>query len=152
MQNCFTIRVYAIIINTHQQVLVSHEEIEGFAFTKFPGGGLEFGEGTKEALTREVLEETGVEVRVRQHLYTTDFFIANHFNPQEQVFSIYYLAEAVNTCDLQNIPTNAKLHRFRHTNNKIWFEWKAPETLQPHFFTFETEKEALKKLHHFFRL
>jgi 8-oxo-dGTP diphosphatase len=43
----FTIRVYGILLNTNKQVLVSDEHIRGNYYTKFPGGGLELGEGTR---------------------------------------------------------------------------------------------------------
>ena len=41
----FNIRVYGILINDKKQVLVSDEFIRGGYYTKFPGGGLELGEG-----------------------------------------------------------------------------------------------------------
>ncbi|MFN5439619.1 MAG: NUDIX hydrolase, partial [Bacteroidota bacterium] len=41
----FNIRVYGILISDDNQVLVSDEFIRGNYYTKFPGGGLEFGEG-----------------------------------------------------------------------------------------------------------
>ena len=44
----FNIRVYGILINDAKQVLVSDEYIRGTYITKFPGGGLEFGEGTRD--------------------------------------------------------------------------------------------------------
>jgi hypothetical protein len=39
----FNIRVYGILINEQKQVLVADEFIRGNYYTKFPGGGLEFG-------------------------------------------------------------------------------------------------------------
>ena len=55
-------------------VLVADELIHGRYITKFPGGGLEFGEGTLDAIKREMMEETGIEIEVLSHFYTTDFF------------------------------------------------------------------------------
>ena len=48
----FNIRVYGILINEQHQLLVSDEYIRGNYYTKFPGGGLEFGEGTRDCLVR----------------------------------------------------------------------------------------------------
>src|SRR5690606_10059898 len=73
-----------------KQVLVSDELIRGGYYTKFPGGGLEFGEGTRTCLEREFLEEMNLRVEVGDHIYTTDFFQQSAFHPDHQVISIYY--------------------------------------------------------------
>jgi len=75
--------------------LVSDEFIRGNYYTKFPGGGLDFGEGTRDCLKREFKEEMDLEVRVTDHLYTTDFFQMSAFNPEHQIISIYYFVEAL---------------------------------------------------------
>ena len=72
--NNFTIRVYAIIINNKNEILLSDEFQMGMKMTKFPGGGMEFGEGTIDCLKREAIEEFGQEIEVLDHFYTTDFF------------------------------------------------------------------------------
>jgi 8-oxo-dGTP pyrophosphatase MutT (NUDIX family) len=71
-------------------VLVTDERIRGAYYTKFPGGGLEFGEGTRDCMKREFLEEMNLRVEVGAHLYTTDFFQMSAFNPEHQILSIYY--------------------------------------------------------------
>lgn len=85
-----TLRVYGIYINEKKQVLVSDEYIRGDYFTKFPGGGLEYGEGTRDCLKREFMEEMNLKVEVGEHLYTTDFFQASAFRQSQQIISIYY--------------------------------------------------------------
>ncbi len=60
------------------------------------GGGLEFGEGTRECLVREFKEELNLEVEIGEHFYTQDFFIQNAFDPSEQILMIYYLAKTTN--------------------------------------------------------
>jgi len=91
----FNIRVYGILINDDNQVLVSDEFIRGNYYTKFPGGGLEFGEGTRACLEREFMEEMALKVKVEEHLYTTDFFQMSAFNPEHQIVSIYYRVKAL---------------------------------------------------------
>ena len=91
----FNIRVYGILINEDNQVLVSDEFIRGNYYTKFPGGGLEFGEGTRACLEREFMEEMALKVKVEEHLYTTDFFQMSAFNPEHQIVSIYYRVKAL---------------------------------------------------------
>jgi 8-oxo-dGTP pyrophosphatase MutT (NUDIX family) len=56
----FNIRVYGILVNEEKKVLVSDELIRGSYITKFPGGGLEFGEGTRDCLQREFMEEMNI--------------------------------------------------------------------------------------------
>jgi 8-oxo-dGTP diphosphatase len=59
----FNVRVYGILIH-EENVLVSDEYIKGKFITKFPGGGLEFGEGTLDCVVREFKEELGLDVEV----------------------------------------------------------------------------------------
>ena len=91
----FNIRVYGILINQQKQVLVSDELIRGNYYTKFPGGGLEFGEGTRDCLKREFMEEMNLLVEIGEHIYTTDFYQMSAFNPSHQIISIYYQAHAL---------------------------------------------------------
>ena len=91
----FTIRVYGILINEKKQVLLSDEFIRGEYYTKFPGGGLELGEGTRDCLKREFKEEMNLEVQIEDHIYTTDYFQMSAFNPNDQIISIYYFVKAL---------------------------------------------------------
>lgn len=91
----FNLRVYGVLINEQNEVLVSDELIRGSYITKFPGGGLEFGEGTRDCLKREFMEEMDLAVEIGEHIYTTDYFQLSAFNPQHQIISIYYHAKAL---------------------------------------------------------
>jgi ADP-ribose pyrophosphatase YjhB (NUDIX family) len=93
--SAFNIRVYGILRDENNRVLVSDEYIRGMLITKFPGGGLEFGEGTRDCLAREFMEELNLKVEVGHHIYTTDFFQMSAFNPKYQIISIYYEVKAV---------------------------------------------------------
>lgn len=86
----FNIRVYGIAINEKDELLVSDELIRGVQFTKFPGGGLEWGEGTVDCLKREFMEELHQPVEVIEHFYTTDYFQQSAFRHTDQLLSIYY--------------------------------------------------------------
>ena len=88
----FNLRTYAIIID-NGNLLLSKELIKGKESIKFPGGGVEFGEGIIAALKREAMEEMNVELNNIQHFYTTDFFQQSAFNSKDQLISIYYTAK-----------------------------------------------------------
>jgi 8-oxo-dGTP diphosphatase len=97
MTSLFNIRVYGILITPNREVVVSDEFIRGGYFTKFPGGGLEFGEGTRDCLKRELMEEMNLNVEVGDHIYTTDYFQMSAFNPTHQILSIYYYIHPTET-------------------------------------------------------
>ncbi len=91
----FNIRVYGILINENSELLVTDELIRGAKITKFPGGGLEVGEGTIDCLKREFIEECNLRIEVTSHFYTTDFYQQSAFNPNHQIVSIYYIVKAL---------------------------------------------------------
>ena len=92
----FVIRVYGIILNSQNEVLITDEYRQGMQMSKFPGGGMHFGEGTIDCLRREIREEcNGQEIENIRHLYTTDYYQRALFFENAQLISIYYLAEPV---------------------------------------------------------
>lgn len=123
----FNVRVYGILLGENKKVLVSDEFIRGQYYTKFPGGGLEFGEGTRDCLRREFKEEMDLEVRVSDHLYTTDFFQMSAFNPEHQILSIYYFVEALEPI---RAPLRSKPFDFDEREMKIYAEKKETETFR----------------------
>ena len=101
----FNVRVYGLLINDKSEVLVADEAFKnGTRATKFPGGGLELGEGLIDGLVREFKEECGVEVEVTEHFYTTDFFQPSFFDTNSQIISVYYLCKS---SEWQKIKTSA---------------------------------------------
>jgi ADP-ribose pyrophosphatase YjhB (NUDIX family) len=93
----FNVRVYGILLDEEKRLLVSDEFIRGNYITKLPGGGLEIGEGTRDGLAREFMEEANIVVNVGDHFYTTDFFQISAFNNKDQIISIYYLVHTADT-------------------------------------------------------
>ena len=91
----FNVRVYGILINEKKQVLVCDELIKGNKYTKFPGGGLEHGEGTRDCLAREFMEEMNLKVEVLEHIYTTDYYQQSAFFPEHQIISIFYRVKSL---------------------------------------------------------
>jgi ADP-ribose pyrophosphatase YjhB (NUDIX family) len=101
MNHSFNVRVYGILINENKEILISDEYIKGSYITKFPGGGLEYGEGTKDCLKREWMEELSQEIEVKEHIYTTDFFQISAFGDGRQIISIYYYVKQISPFVLQ---------------------------------------------------
>ena len=86
-----TIRVYGLILE-NGSILLTDEFRMGMKMTKFPGGGLDEGEGIIDCLKREIREELNSEITDYQHFYTTDFYQKSLFHPGNlQVINIYYL-------------------------------------------------------------
>ena len=95
----FNVRVYGLLINAQNEVLLSDEFEYNRRFTKFPGGGLEFGEGLIDGLKREFLEECNAEIDIINHFYTTDFYEKSSFN-DSQILSVYYLVKEIKPLQL----------------------------------------------------
>ena len=89
----FTLRIYGIILNKKMEILISDEYVLDTYMIKFPGGGLEFGEGTIDCLKREAREELNQEVEIISHYYTTDYYQKALYYEKHQLISIYYLAK-----------------------------------------------------------
>ena len=123
----FNIRVYGLLITEDNKVLVSDEYIRGDYITKFPGGGLEFGEGTRDCLAREFMEEMNLQVTVGDHLYTTDFFQMSAFSPGQQVVCIYY---RVHPLEDIKVPIRSKEFDFDESQMAVYHATGETETFR----------------------
>lgn len=137
----FNIRVYGILINELNQVLISDENRGGFSFTKFPGGGVEIGEGLPNALKREFEEEIGIEIEVKELFYFNDFYQASAFNPKHQIFAFYY---RVNYSAWKEIVTDQ--HDVPLTVEGEKRRWVSLSELDLAIFTFPIDKIVCKHL------
>jgi 8-oxo-dGTP pyrophosphatase MutT (NUDIX family) len=121
--NQFNVRVYGIILNEKNQVLLTDEYQMDMKMTKFPGGGLQFGEGTIDCLKREAIEEFGQPIEVLKHFYTQDYFQPSFFYKEYQLLSIYYQARF---CDPVRFKVSDKPFDFPELKNgNISFRWKS---------------------------
>jgi 8-oxo-dGTP diphosphatase len=139
----FNVRVYGLLINSQDQILLSDEEEFGFQFSKFPGGGLEFGEGLIDALKREFIEECNAEIEVIEHFYTTDFFIKSVFN-ESQIISVYYIVEPKFELGLH---FKEKSFDFDSEGEiRQAFRWKSIHDLEVSDLTFPTDQKVVELL------
>ncbi|RYZ40849.1 MAG: NUDIX domain-containing protein [Sphingobacteriales bacterium] len=103
----FNVRIYGLYLEG-SKLMVCEEQIRGQQIVKFPGGGLEFGEGTIDCLKREFLEEMNLRIEVLSHFYTTDYFQPSAYD-NSQVISIYYF---VRPLDVLILPFKTEREHF----------------------------------------
>lgn len=137
----FNIRVYGILTNDLGQVLISDEFRFGHAFTKFPGGGLEFGEGLSDALKREFSEEFQLDIEVEKLFYVNDFFQASKFNDQHQLISFYYLVSHPNWTTI-----SVKSNTHPLTSEGEALRWIDISSLSESMMTFPIDKIVATRL------
>lgn len=139
----FNIRVYGLAIHDGK-ILVADEVLQGKKVTKFPGGGLEFGEGIIDCLHREFMEELNAEIKNLDLFYVTDFFQQSSFDPTHQVICIYY------TCRLKNpnsLKTATKKFDFKEEIERAEsFRWQNLNSLKTKEFAFPIDKVVVEKL------
>jgi mutator protein MutT len=138
----FIIRTYGLLINDNREILVTQERYKGVTFSKFPGGGVELGEGIADALIREFKEEANIEVKIENHFYTTDFYIASAFNPKEQLISVYYLVSSEEWSRVQTVTRGV----FPEDENSELFTWVPLKDLTTGTVTYPIDKKVVAKL------
>ncbi|ANQ48173.1 NUDIX hydrolase [Flammeovirga sp. MY04] len=68
------VRVCGVLVEGEKILMAVHRGIgPNGIFWAPPGGGLEYGETVDDALKREFLEETGLEIELKKHLFTHEF-------------------------------------------------------------------------------
>lgn len=144
----FNIRVYGILVNEDLEVLVSDELINGHEITKFPGGGLEFGEGIIDCLKREFIEETNNRIEVKEHFYTTEHFQQSKYNKEDQIISIYYFVKPISDF---NITIAENIFDFkRKAQHEQTFRWIDSKSINKDDFTLPIDKIVGEKLQELF--
>ncbi len=133
----FNIRVYGLLFD-EGKVLVTDEYRLGIYMTKFPGGGLQFGEGTLDCLKREFMEELDTPVEIVSHYYTTDFFQPTTLLPSEmQLFNIYYIVAAGKPF---RFSTTERKNDIPPVDGAQCFRWIPVGELRPGEFTFPIDR------------
>lgn len=140
----FNVRVYGLIINEKNELLVSDEYCANQYMTKFPGGGLEFGEGLIEGLKREFIEECNEEVEILSHFYTTDFFIQSVFGNGGQLISVYYRVAFKKTPNIKTV--EIPFETLTPTKDAQVLRWVSLETLKSEHLTWPVDQLVAKML------
>ncbi|NND01057.1 MAG: NUDIX domain-containing protein, partial [Gammaproteobacteria bacterium] len=141
----FNIRIYGLLIR-QGKVLLIDEVVKGRRITKFPGGGLELGEGPIDCLVREFREEAGIDVKVEEHIYTTDFFQPSAFKPEDQIISIYYRVAPVVPLEQEDFEIPFDQHR---SHEEITgFRWIALQDIKPEHVTLPIDRYLVEHVMH----
>lgn len=136
----FNIRVYGLFINENQEILLSDEFQLDKKMTKFPGGGLHFGEGTIDGLKREMMEECQQEIKDIEHFYTTDFFQKALFYEDHQLISIYYKAQLKPPINFKISDKPFDFQEMKNGNQS--FRWVNIQQLKPDELSFPIDKHV----------
>lgn len=139
----FNIRVYGIL-EWEQKILLIRERIGDFRFTKFPGGGLEFGEGLHDGLIREFMEEAGIGIKVQSHFYTTHFFQQSMFRTSDQLIAVYYRVDPL--VSAEQIPLEQFCIEQHGKQEELQFFWVEKENFSPELLTFPVDKHVASLL------
>jgi ADP-ribose pyrophosphatase YjhB (NUDIX family) len=137
----FNIRVYGILINEKGDVLLSTEERMEMHFTKFPGGGLQWGEGITDCLHREFKEELGIAISIKELFYLTEHFQDSVFRNHDQLISVYYLVEKISNQSIENGKSSMDPNEI---NNH--FYWHSIPDLSEESVTFPIDKLVIRKI------
>lgn len=141
-ENKVMVRVYGLLINEKNQVLLSDEKMGGMQFTKFPGGGLEPGEGTIDCLRREALEEMNQPIKNIEHFYTTDFYQASSFHKNTQIISVYYQFQLEG--DQQFETVEKPFQWSRNLDKDEVFRWKNIGSIAETDLTFPIDRKVVQ--------
>lgn len=137
----FNIRVYGVLVNEKAEILLSTEERMEMRFTKFPGGGLQWGEGITDCLHREFMEELGIEISIKDLFYLTEHFQDSVFRNHDQLISVYYLVEKTSDEPIVNGRSSMDPNEI---NNH--FYWHSIPDLSEESVTFPIDQLVIRKL------
>ena len=135
------VRVYGLWVNSEKEVLLSDERHGEMNFTKFPGGGLELGEGVAETLIREFLEECNIRIDRFELLHVSEQVVFSMFDGS-QVIGIYY---RVFSDDAFGKAIKSKVFDF-DGNSLQSFRWVPVNELTSDDLTFEMDQVAWENI------
>ncbi len=142
----FNVRIYGLLLNEKRQLLISDELDYGMKFSKFPGGGLEYGEGLTDGLKREFMEECDFDVEILSHFYTTDFFLKSAFD-DTQIISVYYLVKNIGTINLPIKTVPFDFEGIKEADGIFQaFRWLDFDELKIEDVTFPADQKAVELL------
>ena len=133
-----------LVIDESLKILLSDEYQLDMKMSKFPGGGMEYGEGTVDCLQREAMEEFGQSLTNIRHFYTTDYYQKALFFDDHQLISIYYLADI---SEPRGIRTSDKAFDFPElVNGQQSFRWVPLKDIDEKDLSFPVDRKVIGML------
>lgn len=140
------VRSYMILVRdgaSGPEVLLSYERLPRWGgVMKFPGGGLEWGEGTAACLRREALEELGQPVAIKRLCHVSEQAYVSSFDPNQQVMAIHYEVELLGEARFE---ADGELSDVFGRDVPMMHQvlgWRAVEGLDSADFSFASDREA----------
>ncbi|MAZ96347.1 MAG: hypothetical protein CMP53_02355 [Flavobacteriales bacterium] len=135
----FNARCYAIIKSQNNRVLVMKERWHGVDLQKFPGGGLELGEGLLECISREIEEEFRYSQTLEYvHCFTPTDCFSSRFKPREQLLLNYFTNTEAAQEDQWELIANDE--------NLLGIQWLELTKENAYWFTLDSDKNAFLSL------
>lgn len=100
------IRPCAVLIEEEKVLCVECKYDDGEYFL-FPGGGVQIGETLAETVRREMLEETGIKIRIKKLVYIDDWIKDKKNNLR--VLNVFFLVEKIGGSLIQGEKDDGKI-------------------------------------------
>lgn len=114
----FKFRVSGLIIKNNKLLLV---DMDDSGFLCLPGGYVELGETTEEAVKRELIEEIGKEVSIIKNLGVVENYFVNKFSKKMHEISFYYMMDFID--DISEQKDFTLIENDKGNNVKLDFKW-----------------------------
>ena len=137
----FNLRVYALITNEFNEILISDEYRFGQFFSKFPGGGVEANEGIKDALFRELEEELQLEITSAAFFYFNEFHQASAFDDSNLVAFYYRIS-----IKKEELLVGAEQYEIPFFEEKEKQRWVPVQSIDVSDLTFPIDRIAFEKI------
>ena len=147
--NKIRVRVCGLCTVGEKMLLINHRGVTDTNFWAPPGGGLNFEEPAESCLKREFLEETGLQIEVRDFLFVCEFIRA----PLHAVELFFRVDQIAGQPETGHDPEYGSPSIIKEVKFKSWTEIAAIPSAEVHgIFRFAGHPFKVDKLRGFFKL
>lgn len=88
------VRVAGILIENNKILLIEHKKNDK-KYWLIPGGGVDWGESTNEALVREYKEETNLDIEIEKFLFISEAIAPDK---EKHIINLYFKIKKIDSC------------------------------------------------------